>query len=774
MIEANTTNKSDSKRTIINIESQKQLARLLATEDIQVSIGNYQTAYFDIKNRVLGLPAWNTDSKSLSDLLVGHEVGHALYTPEDGIELFKERFPEIPFDICNIVEDIRIERMIQNKYPGLVKAFTEGYSYFKENDIFEIEDKNLNELSFVDRLNLKAKLRTLIDIEFNDEETKLVELCNNVKTYDDVLDAVEKICEYIENNKEDLPENKDPNPTSSSEDEGEAITNSDQSEDQGDPSNNQDLNSDDEGETSDDPVSGANDGSYDYDSDYKSKTQEAIDDHLKDLGNVNEDEIIIDSIDKKIINKLIYSVEDVRDVRKKSYPKIYKALMENQEIHECWLKFKNDTKKNVSTLCREFERRKAAHQYQRATQSRTGSINVNKLHSYKYDDQIFKSITNLADAKNHGMNIFIDVSGSMGNCITDVIKQTIQLVMFCKTVGIPFKVYSFTSSGTRYEKDNKGIWVTKSKKEFFEENFTMGNIADIYGVRICELINSDLKKMKYEKALKELYIQSGDIHKSFRDLSIEHASPNYNYNHTVYPTYNCMSSVLEDMGGTPLYETLIIAHTLIKQFKEKNNIEKMTTVFLTDGDGQIVSCIDMTKTDDPKSVNSYWGNAYYSSKKYIKVGKSTMDISIKNQRCYRDLVELIQKECNSKMIGFFLCSGKQAGMSHGQRALTYDKKYKTAFTRGQHLEDCRKKAVKMKSNCYELGRGFGYDAYFIIDNLKKLRLDDESEYEVPETVNTDELLTAANRTKLATSFSKYNVNKRQSRIFLNTFIDTIA
>jgi hypothetical protein len=280
--------------------------------------------------------------------------------------------------------------------------------------------------------------------------------------------------------------------------------------------------------------------------------------------------------------------------------------------------------------------------------------------------------------------------------------------------------------------------------------------------------------MKYEKALKELYIQSGDIHKSFRDLSIEHASPNYNYNHTVYPTYNCMSSVLEDMGGTPLYETLIIAHTLIKQFKEKNNIEKMTTVFLTDGDGQIVSCIDMTKTDDPKNVNSYWGNAYYSSKKYIKVGKSTMDISIKNQRCYRDLVELIQKECNSKMIGFFLCSGKQAGISHGQRALTYDKKYKTSFTRGQHLEDCRTKAVKMKSNCYELGKGFGYDAYFIIDNLKKLRLDDESEYEVPETVNTDELLTAANRTKLATSFSKYNVNKRQSRIFLNTFIDTIA
>ena len=141
-------------RTIINIDAQKQLAKLLATEDIQVTVGNFKTAYFDVKNRVLGLPAWNTDTKEVSDLLVGHEVGHALFTPEDGITKFKERYPKLPFDIANIVEDIRIEKMIQFKYPGLIKSFNDGYSYFKENDLFEIKDKDVNALGFIDRINL--------------------------------------------------------------------------------------------------------------------------------------------------------------------------------------------------------------------------------------------------------------------------------------------------------------------------------------------------------------------------------------------------------------------------------------------------------------------------------------------------------------------------------------------------------------------------------------------------------------------------------------------
>ena len=64
-------------KNMVNIAAKNTLAKLLAKEGITVQHGNYETAYFDVENRVLGLPVWK-DMDNLYDLLVGHEVGHAL------------------------------------------------------------------------------------------------------------------------------------------------------------------------------------------------------------------------------------------------------------------------------------------------------------------------------------------------------------------------------------------------------------------------------------------------------------------------------------------------------------------------------------------------------------------------------------------------------------------------------------------------------------------------------------------------------------------------
>ena len=56
------------------------LAKLLATENLVVEHANVETASFDVVNRVLTLPVWEA-SENVYDMLVGHEVGHALYTP---------------------------------------------------------------------------------------------------------------------------------------------------------------------------------------------------------------------------------------------------------------------------------------------------------------------------------------------------------------------------------------------------------------------------------------------------------------------------------------------------------------------------------------------------------------------------------------------------------------------------------------------------------------------------------------------------------------------
>ena len=48
---------------------------------------------------------------------------------------------------------------------------------------------------------------------------------------------------------------------------------------------------------------------------------------------------------------------------------------------------------------KEFECRKAADSYARATTSRTGVLDCSKLHTYKYNEDLFKKVTTLADGK---------------------------------------------------------------------------------------------------------------------------------------------------------------------------------------------------------------------------------------------------------------------------------------------------------------------------------------------------------------------------------------
>ncbi len=115
-----------------------------------------------------------------------------------------------------------------------------------------------------------------------------------------------------------------------------------------------------------------------------------------------------------------------------------------------WLKgaykqFKNDNKKTVMYLVKEFEMKKAATAYRRATTNKTGVISPLKLKDYKFSDDIFKRLTITPDAKNHGMIMLLDWSGSMCDSIKQTIEQLMNLVWFCDKVNIPYEVYLFTS-----------------------------------------------------------------------------------------------------------------------------------------------------------------------------------------------------------------------------------------------------------------------------------------------------------------------------------------
>lgn len=102
--------------TIANTKSL--LAKLLATENLTVQHQNAPTASFNVKDRVLTLPIFADGmSNAVYDLMVSHEVGHALWTPQDGWHDAVCDKGQVFKGFLNIIEDARIERKVKAKYP---------------------------------------------------------------------------------------------------------------------------------------------------------------------------------------------------------------------------------------------------------------------------------------------------------------------------------------------------------------------------------------------------------------------------------------------------------------------------------------------------------------------------------------------------------------------------------------------------------------------------------------------------------------------------------
>ena len=182
------------------VNTKSMLAKLLASENITVEHGNYQTASMDVKNRILRLPIWKEMSGSLYDLMVLHEVGHALYTPEDGWHESASDKGSGYKSFLNVVEDARIERKIKDKYPGGRRAFTDGYLDLINKDFFGIKGVDLNTLNLIDRINLYFKGGFVHDIEFTEEELEFVEKVRNTMTWDDVVRVTNELYEYAKEN----------------------------------------------------------------------------------------------------------------------------------------------------------------------------------------------------------------------------------------------------------------------------------------------------------------------------------------------------------------------------------------------------------------------------------------------------------------------------------------------------------------------------------------------------------------------------------------------
>ena len=181
-------------------ESKSMLAKLLATENIKVEHGNYETAAFDPKKRVLYLPIFKWMDGDVYDLLVLHEVSHALNTPADGWHSSGSEKGTGYKSFLNVTEDARIEKKIKRKYPGASKAMVLGYRELMKNDFFGINHVNVDTLPLIDRINLHTKGGASMGISFTEDEMKWVDELMSLETFPEIVEFTDRLYDFCAEN----------------------------------------------------------------------------------------------------------------------------------------------------------------------------------------------------------------------------------------------------------------------------------------------------------------------------------------------------------------------------------------------------------------------------------------------------------------------------------------------------------------------------------------------------------------------------------------------
>lgn len=714
-----------------------QLAKLLAKENITIQEGNYKTAWFDIKNRTLGLPMWKDMGKDVRDLLIGHEVGHALETPYEGWHDSPEKLEGCPRSYINVIEDARIERKVKARYPGLVGPFSRGYKKLTEDGFFgdDILNTDWEEVKLIDKINLKAKIGNLIDVPFSNEEKVFYDRAMSTNDFSEVLDLVRDILAYTKENQSELLQPKEMPSVDQQESEG------DQNDD---PTMNghDDLESDNQ-QTTDENTSNTNgDGAESEEEDEESEesvtasdpihseadvsiTDEVFRSSEKRLLDVNEDgkqPLVCRDIPKDTRELCIVSYKKLSEKRKEKYLKITSyeesyydsAICDFHCARNDYPKYIKDVKKNIQFAVKEFEQRKAATQWQKASVSKTGNLDVNKLWSYKTNDDIFLRTTRLADAKNHGMIMIVDYSGSMSSSIKYVLDQVMHTVMFCKAVNIPFEVYAFTST-------NDIGW----------ELYKDGDM-ELDDLSMPLLTSSSLNKKDFEESMQYLYMRT-------------------RLDHWTASNFNAKE---EDWGSTPLNQALVVAHSICKKFKIKNNVEKLNLITFTDGDANSIRVVSDNKMADLKSS---YDDGYYNTSGFKILIDGKAIFAETRRQVTSSLLKNLSDTYGINTIGFFM-----ADNNHMWNSKLGD----ICWSENKYWEDWRAEARKeyMKNKCVTIEGYSGYNTYYLVKGNKNLDTNAD-EFDVNED---------ATKGQIGNAFKKYSKSKKLNKVLMTKFGAAVA
>jgi hypothetical protein len=724
--------------------TKSQLAKLMATENVTVQHQNVPTASFDVKNRVLTLPNLEDGlSVNLYDLMTSHEVGHALWTPEQGWHDAVCDKGQVFKGFVNVIEDARIEKKIKAKYPGLLKAYREGYAELLKRDFFGIAGKDITEMSFIDRLNLHFKLGTLVNLKFEGEEAEWVKKIENAETFEDVLaisetlyaDQIEQAEEQLEEEVEELMNGRGSEGEEENEDE---------------PTPAQGSNDDEEPEEPEDEdfAGGGSGDDEEIDEDYDdddfeidefeepSTPEELIESQTDQAFRSNEGSLVQKSGREFEYLTLSAIKSDDFVVPFSKINTLYKAMLSepavNAEVTAKWADWRSSNQKVVNYMVKEFEMRKKADEFKRASVAKSGELDMSKIFSYKYNDDLFKRVTTVTGGKNHGFSMLLDWSGSMAPNMASTIDQMLNLVMFCKKVKIPFEVYAFSDQYTerRYDmSEEKRVALQlkqKAKMDVLRTHPVGTLVPSDRDVHLMTLFTSDMKLSEFNDACLGM-------------MALRECLANGRYYRFQIPT-------ALQLGGTPLDDALILMPDVLKKFRERTRVQIANLVVLTDGDSH--SCNTVVDYDGEKTFSGVYCNSYRKTT-VVQDTVTKRQYTVQNGSLTNTLIEMIGDRLGVNTIGFFIMDNRPREI-RGQAA-----RY------GVYDQDVVK---SIRSNKFLEVNSAGFDSYFLIPGGDDMMTTD----------NGLEVDAGASKAKLRSAFMKNAKSKTANRVLLNRLMEVAA
>jgi len=666
------------------------LTKLVAGENVDVRFQpSISTAEFDLKNRVVTLPLFKEGIiNELQDLFIIHESGHATETPpKKYVDGQKRLFHKLSTEglinyVFNVVEDIRINEIQKDKFPGSRRDFRVGYkSRWDRGDYGVKTEEEINKKPFLDRINMNAKIGHVVNVVFDAEENEIVSEAMKIKKWPEVEEMSEKIMRYLLDNVDKMHDPK----------EGQGDENQDGEDGDMDgktfrymkgdgKGNGTPMNGDvdveieiidgeegdgeggegDEGKGA--GAKGTGDGS---DGDGKNNTKHTglgkpgqpgsahygdgtVSEPSVDQGpEVRRKKVKVQMTKKefdelfggKTVEKEQESTEQMIDKSSTSFEYVdipvarldsilnYRAVLSNGGKYQvradiedqAFNKWFSSAKKKVNHMINIFEMKKEAEAYRKALIHKTGVIDTNRIHYYRTHDDIFLRNMIRKDGKNHGFIFLLDTSGSMGSMMGATKKQAAMMALFARKLSVPFQFLTF--SDVCYSDTN-----TLPNKGVLW-NTSKVALSTTY---LTNVFDSSMGTGAFNQMLRR-WVSQGQ-----RGSYFEIAS-----------------------GGTPLNSSLLGMHDIAMKFMKDNKVDILNIVTITDGDaGDPIYPISSGRSKILVFVDPVTKRKYQTNHGSFK----TMDVlNMLRDRLAAQGIE------NANLVNFFLVNTKTKEMNNEGR-----------------------------------------------------------------------------------------------------------